>query len=242
MTHFDQKSTSSDEEFWNRSGLLILGVRLVQGWIFFSAGIRRLFYAPAKLDTDSAAYVGNKLVHAMPGALFGIERIIDAMLQMPVLTDLALWIWTLAELLVGASLMLGLMSRLSGALSILFSVNVMLVFGWMGSTCLDEWTMAVSNFAMGTAIVLAGGGTASIDYLLMKRRPRLAERPGFVLTASGSLSWKTSGRWPLWLGILSFLFAVGFYHLLFGGGDRVSTSSRQFSSSPHQPQRRSPRS
>ena len=39
----------------------------------------------------------------------------------------------------------------------------MLIFGWMGSTCLDEWTMAVSGVAMSSAVFLAGGGAWSLD-------------------------------------------------------------------------------
>ena len=49
--------------------------------------------------------------------------------------------------------MFGLATRLSAFVSIWLNVALMLIFGWMGSTCLDEWTMAVSGVAMSSARV-----------------------------------------------------------------------------------------
>jgi len=66
--------------------------------------------------------------------------------------------WTLAELAVGLAQIFGLATRLAALVCIGLNVSLMLIFGWMGSTCLDEWTMAVSGLAMSSAIFLAGGG------------------------------------------------------------------------------------
>jgi hypothetical protein len=58
---------------------------------------------------------------------------------------------------------------------------LMLIFGWMGSTCLDEWTMAVSGVAMSSGVFLAGGGAWSLDSLI--------ERSG----------WGERHRWIAWV-------------------------------------------
>ena len=39
-----------------------------------------------------------------------------------------------------------------------FSVLLMAMFGWQGATCIDEWTMAACNLAMGATLMLAGSG------------------------------------------------------------------------------------
>lgn len=43
-----------------------------------------------------------------------------------------------------------------------FSVLLMLMFGWQGATCIDEWTMAACNLAMGATLFLGGGAYALI--------------------------------------------------------------------------------
>ncbi|WP_409409866.1 hypothetical protein [Acidithiobacillus ferriphilus] len=40
---------------------------------------------------------------------------------------------------------------------------------------MDEWTMAASNFAMGTTLFLAGSGAYSVDNWLLSRKPALAK-------------------------------------------------------------------
>jgi hypothetical protein len=34
----------------------------------------------------------------------------------------------------------------------------MLMFGWQGATCIDEWTMAAGNLAIGATLMLGGSG------------------------------------------------------------------------------------
>jgi hypothetical protein len=63
---------------------------------------------------------------------------------------------------------------------------LLLMFGWQGATCIDEWTMAACNLAMGATLVLAGGGAYSLDDVLLKRNPGLADRAWFRWLA-GSL-------------------------------------------------------
>jgi thiosulfate dehydrogenase [quinone] large subunit len=62
----------------------------------------------------------------------------------------------------------------------------MAMFGWQGATCIDEWTMAACNLAMGTTLLLAGGSAYSLDNVLLRRNPGLANKAWFRW-AGGSL-------------------------------------------------------
>jgi thiosulfate dehydrogenase [quinone] large subunit len=203
--------------------LILLGTRFVQGFIFWGGATRRLIYnfhevngadVAVKLDFESAKVVANKRTHALPGTLW-IQSPLEWTLQYPDLIIASVWIWTLAELAVGLGLIFGLATRLAALVSIGLNISLMLIFGWMGSTCLDEWTMAVSGLAMSSAVFLAGGGTWSLDNLI--GRSGWAERN--IWTA-----WIFSGPLPegrvravaLVLAAVAVVFTVGSYHLLFG--------------------------
>ena len=144
----------------------------MQGFIFWGGASRRLIYDfhdlagvdhAVKLDFELPGFVAAKLTHALPGALW-VQGPIEWTLRHPDLIVASVWLWTFAELAVGLGLMLGLATRLSAFASIWLNVTLMLIFGWMGSTCLDEWTMAVSGVAMSSAVFLAGGGAWSLDH------------------------------------------------------------------------------
>jgi thiosulfate dehydrogenase (quinone) len=203
--------------------LVLLGTRFVQGFIFWGGASRRLFYDfrdvagvdfAVKLDFDSAGFVANKLTHALPGSLW-VQGPLEWMLQHPDLIIFSVWVWTLTELAVGLGLILGLATRLAALVSIGLNISLMLIFGWMGSTCLDEWTMAVSGVAMSSAVLLAGGGAWSLDSLI--ERTAWAKRN--VWTA-----WVLSGPLPperfktltLILAAVTVVFTVGSYSILFG--------------------------
>src|SRR3984893_17243508 len=79
-----------------------------------------------------------------------------------------------------------LLTRLAALVSVGFSLVLMLMFGWQGATCIDEWTMAACNLAMGATLALVGGGAYSLDNVLLKRNPGLADRAWFRWLA-GSL-------------------------------------------------------
>lgn len=145
--------------------LVLLGTRFAQGFIFWGGASRRLFYdfheidgvdLAVKLDFESAGFVANKLTHALPGALW-VQAPLEWTLQYPDLIIASVWVWTFAELAVGLGLILGLATRLAAFVSIGLNIALMLIFGCMDSTCLDEWTMAVSGVAMSSAVFLAGG-------------------------------------------------------------------------------------
>jgi thiosulfate dehydrogenase [quinone] large subunit len=69
----------------------------------------------------------------------------------------------------------------------------MLMFGWQGATCIDEWTMAASNLAMGATLMLAGSSAFSLDNVLLSKKPGLVRR-GWFRWMAGSLPLPLSDR------------------------------------------------
>src|SRR6202035_5158071 len=96
-------------------------------------------------------------------------------------------LFSAAELIVGAMLMAGLLTRLAALASMGFSLLLMLMFGWQGATCIDEWTMAACNLAMGATLMLGGGGAWSLDNVRLRNEPRRADS-GWFRWASGSMA------------------------------------------------------
>ena len=72
MNHIEIKN---ENKSYHLAGLFTLALRLVVGWIYFSAFWRRLFLAN-KLDPETAGYIGEKFNHFLPNAL-GIKPIIE---------------------------------------------------------------------------------------------------------------------------------------------------------------------
>lgn len=199
---------------WWLAALALPAIRFTQGFIFWGGGSRRLIYAPQKLDPHAASWMANKFQSAMPGALLGTDRIIAFLLHHFDLLYASIILFSVAELVFGLLLMLGLFTRLSALVTIGFSVLLMLMYGWQGATCIDEWTMAASNFAMGTTLLLAGGGAWSVDAAL-SRRTGLGAR-GWFRWAGGAmplpLSERTMRRAGLGALVLTVAFVVGFYN------------------------------
>ncbi len=203
--------------------LVLLGTRFVQGFIFWGGASRRLLYnfrevdgadVAVKLDFDSVGFVANKLTHALPGTLW-IQGPLEATLNYPDLIVASVWLWTIAELVVGLALILGLATRLAALICIGLNVSLMLIFGWMGSTCLDEWTMAVSGLAMSSAVFLAGGGAWSVDNLI--GRNQWAQRhPWTAWVFSGPVPLAQLKTLALVLAAVAVVFTVGSYQILFG--------------------------
>jgi thiosulfate dehydrogenase [quinone] large subunit len=205
-------------------GLVLLGTRFVQGFIFWGGATRRLIYDfhpiagvdhAVKLDFDAPGFVAAKLTHALPGALW-VQRPIEWTLAHPDLVLASVWIWTIAELAVGLGLMLGLMTRTAALVSIGLNVVLMTIFGWMGSTCLDEWTMAVSGVAMSSAVFLAGGGTWSVDERFLAPTRVAKSHPWTNWLCSGPLPVDTLRKAALALAIACAAFTVVTYQILFG--------------------------
>jgi thiosulfate dehydrogenase [quinone] large subunit len=204
-------------DFWALLGLAMLGVRLVQGWIYWGGASRRLIYSVGKLDPSSHAYMAYKMNHAVPGAIFGTGQALSYVLHHPTLMYVSIIIFTLVELVVGVGLILGFMTRFLGLVSIGLALSLMLMFGWLGSTCVDEWTMASDSFAMGLGIMIAGGGSWwSLDHWIARQFPALAERRWFPWMFSGPLPIPSLMRLAKILGVLAIVFTVGFYGYLRG--------------------------
>jgi thiosulfate dehydrogenase [quinone] large subunit len=150
----------------------------------------------------------------MPGALFGADHLISFMLQHFWLLYAGAILFSVAELIVGAMLMTGALTRVAALVSMGFSVLLMAMFGWQGATCIDEWTMAACNLAMGATLLLGGSGAWSIDNVLIQRTPALANTPWFRwLAGSLPLPVKDIGFRNLALAMLAFVlvFDIGTY-------------------------------
>jgi thiosulfate dehydrogenase [quinone] large subunit len=172
---------------WTAASLAMLSVRFIQGFIYWGGGTRRFIYAPSKLDAwGGHSWMANKFQTAMPGALLGTDKLVAFLLHHFWLLYPSVIIFSAVELFAGLFLMIGLFTRAAGALSIGLSFVLMLLFGWQGATCIDEWTMAAANFGIGITLFLAGSSTYAVDNILLRRSPALANRAWFRWTA-GSL-------------------------------------------------------
>ncbi|EDP9508111.1 DoxX family membrane protein [Salmonella enterica subsp. enterica serovar Java] len=196
------------------AGLGLLAVRIIQGFIYWGGGSRRFIYAPDKLNPDAPHWMAYKFQTAMPGALMGLEHVISFMLQHFWLLYTSVILFSAAELIVGLFLITGLFTRISALLSMCFSVLLMLMFGWQGATCIDEWTMAACNLAMGTTLFLCGSPSYALDNVILKRKPHLAGSRIFQWCC-GSLPvpLTSAGYKKLALWLLAFVvaFDVGTY-------------------------------
>ena len=182
-------------------GWIVLSIRFVQGWIFWGGGSRRFIYAPSKLDPHAHVWMANKLQSGMPGAILGMQSVLSFLLQHFYLLYASIIIFSLVELIAGMALIAGCFTRFAGFVTALISLTLMLIFGWQGATCMDEWTMAVSNLAIGLTLTLAGSPVCSIDSFLLRRYPRLTRSAWFTYLASGP--------WPLKrLRVWGFVFAI----------------------------------
>lgn len=165
------------------AALALLSIRFIQGFVYWGGGSRRFIYAPAKLDPNAANWMANKFQSAMPGALLGTDHIIAFLLHHFYLLYVSLILFSAAELITGLCLMAGFLTRAAALVSIGLSVVLMLMFGWQGATCIDEWTMAACNLAIGATLMLGGSGAFSLDSALLARKPALAERAWFRWTS-----------------------------------------------------------
>jgi thiosulfate dehydrogenase (quinone) len=202
------------QRMWRTAALALLSVRVIQGFIYWGGGSRRFIYAPSKLNPDAPTWMANKFQTAMPGALFGTDHLISFMLHHFWLLYAGVILFSAAELIVGAMLMTGALTRAAALVSMGFSVLLMAMFGWQGATCIDEWTMAACNLAMGATLVLGGGGAYSVDNVMIARNPALAEKTWFRwLAGSLPLPLKNIAFRNVALAMLAFVLAfnVGTY-------------------------------
>jgi uncharacterized membrane protein YphA (DoxX/SURF4 family) len=211
----DASTMSEAQRNWRIAAIALLSIRFMQGFIYWGGGSRRFIYAPAKLDPSAPSWMANKFQTAMPGALFGTDHLISFMLTHFYLLYAGVILFSAAELIVGAMLMTGLLTRVAALCSMGFSVLLMAMFGWQGATCIDEWTMAACNLAMGASLMLAGSGAYSLDNVLLHRNPALAGKPWFRwMSGSLPLPQTDSSFKKLALAVFAFVvvFNVGTYN------------------------------
>lgn len=199
---------------WRTAALAMLPTRIIQGFIYWGGGSRRFIYGPSKLDPDAPTWMANKFQSAMPGALFGTDHVISFMLHHFWLLYAGVVLFSAAELVAGAMLMAGALTRAAALVSMGFSVVLMAMFGWQGATCIDEWTMAACNLAMGATLLLGGSGGYSIDNVLIRRSPTLVTKPWFRwLSGSRPLPLRENGFRNLAFAVLAFVlvYDIGTY-------------------------------
>lgn len=197
---------------WQLVAYAMLAVRFVQGFIYWGGGSRRFIYAPAKLDPNAANWMANKFQGAMPGALLGTDHIVDFLLRHFDLLYASIIIFSMVELVFGLFLILGLLTRLSALATIGLSFVLMLLYGWQGATCIDEWTMAASNFGMGMSLLLAGSSVWSLDSVIARRNPALAAKPWFPWISSGPLPTKVMRPLAMSLALVTVAFVMLTYN------------------------------
>lgn len=208
------KVIKEPENLYWMMALGLLSVRIIQGFLYWGGGSRRFIYGIQKLDPHSAHWMANKFQSAMPGAIMGFEYVVSFMVQYFWILYPAIILFSLAELIFGLFLMIGLYTRLSAFITILFSIILMFLFGWQGATCIDEWTMAACNLAMGVTLVLCGSNAYSVDNVLLRNKPARANSLWFRwICGSLPLPLNTSSYKKLGLWMLAFVlvFDLGTY-------------------------------
>lgn len=162
------------------AGNLLLPLRLVLGWTYFSAFWRRLVLEN-KLDMDAAGYVGEKFNHFLPNALL-IQSPIEFFLLRPELLWWKMLLFTLFEAVVGLALLFGIATRAAGIAVSALALGILLSAGWLGTTCLDEWQIGLLGIGAGLSVFFAGGGSFSLDARLKNRTNfRLPEKLQWII-------------------------------------------------------------
>lgn len=195
------------------AALILLPLRLVVGWTYFSAFWRRAVLAD-KLDPGSTGYVGEKFNNFLPNAL-GIKPVISYLVLHPDLLKWSMIAFTMVEALVGLCLILGIFTRTMGASAMLLAFAILLGAGWLGTTCLDEWQIGILGLASGVAFLLGGGGEYSVDALLRRKGLSFTRSKRFTLLASGELTISKSVVVTAAVAVLSITLVTNQY---FHGG------------------------
>jgi hypothetical protein bfra3_10906 len=181
------------------TGIFTLALRLVVGWTYFSAFLRRLVLEN-KLIPDTAGYIGEKFNHFLPNSI-GIRPLIEYLVSTPDVLWWAMVVFTLIEGIVGLLFILGFFTRLMSLGVLGLATGILLGSGWLGTTCLDEWQIGILGIAAGFTIFLSGGGKYSLDYVFEKK---------YALNRKIKwLSWFTSGTLPATVQLISRIAVAG---------------------------------
>ena len=179
-------------------GLAMRAGEIAMGFIFLTGGWRRFYNVPDKHDIESVKHLSGKLAQAAPGS--PIESTIHWVLYNKPIAEFSVYFMSTAEVVVGLGLIFGFMTRIAGVGSALLNVALMLIFGWMGYECLDEYTMSALGFAISISVIIYGASSYSLDN-------RLGIDPfGKYMTKNLAIG----------LTVISALVTVGFYEYYFG--------------------------
>ncbi|MEW6005235.1 MAG: TQO small subunit DoxD [Stygiobacter sp.] len=198
----------------NSLATLVTPLRLVLGWQFFSAFLRRVVNDPEKLNQFSSAYMGHAFNHFLSHALF-IKPMIEYFITHQQLLYIFLITFTIIEGLVGIALLLGLFTRLSAIGAALLSFGILLGAGWLGSTCVDEWQIGIAGIASGLVVFTLGAGYLSLDNIIFK-----SNSPSFIkYLTSNDINWNDSKikLWSYILTIITMFIALYSYQEFHGG-------------------------
>jgi len=202
------------------AGLFLMPLRWVVAWILFSAAWRRLVLKPEALDPNSPLYEGVKLVHFLPQTAW-VKYFLHYIVIHPAVMLAFLWCFTLVEITAGIMLFLGLGTRLWGLVLIGLFSCLMLVSGALGSTCLDEWTVASMGIGFGMCLLLAGSGPYSIDSVIFNKFNYLVEHRLWGIVVSPELSfihhYSVGKRYALIFSFLTLFFVVATNQYFVGG-------------------------
>lgn len=183
----------------NDAGLLVLALRLVVGWTYFSAFWRRTILVN-KLDPEEVGYIGEKFNAFLPNALF-IKPLIQYLVENPDVLLVNMIVFTIVEGIVGLFLMFGFFTRIMSIGIFSLATGILLASGWIGTTCLDEWQIGALGIAAGFVLFLTGSGKYSIDHYLIKK--------SFAFTKKKWFRWLGSGILPIKESIFSKFVLIG---------------------------------
>jgi thiosulfate dehydrogenase [quinone] large subunit len=165
-------------------------------------------------------YEGFKLNHFLAHTIF-VKSMLNYVVIHPSVMLAFLWVFTLIELGSGVLLLLGLGTRLLGLILFFLFMSLMFTAGWLGSTCLDEWTVATFGMGIGICLFLAGSGPFSLDSLIFKRFHHIQDHYFWSLLVSPELSfihdYRIGKRYAMTLSILLLAFVMGTNQYLVGG-------------------------
>lgn len=201
------KEFSSTIQSWMWRGLILTPLRVCTGWLIFSAFWRRIVLKPEALDPLSSLYEGIKFNHFIPSSL-GLTPLIKYLVLHPQILFIFLWVFTIAEGVIGLGLLFGLFTRLVSLLSFCLLMGIMLGAGWLGTTCVDEWQIGVFGIAASSVLFLGGGGVFSLDRLLNSCHS--FQRRFWNFWMSGPLFLRNEERKTYWSALL-----LSFFTLLF---------------------------
>ncbi len=188
-----------NEQAYSLTGIMTLALRLVVGWTYFSAFLRRVVLEN-KLIPDAPGYIGEKFNHFLPNSI-GIKPIIEYLVTNPAQLWWAMVIFTLIEGIVGLCFMLGFFTRLMSIGVLMLAAGILLGSGWLGTTCLDEWQIGILGVAAGFTVFLAGGGAFSLDNVMLSKLSFWQNHHGLV--------WLTSGPLAISVKVLSGVAVLG---------------------------------